>query len=123
MIARLSSIDTNPTYNNPITSLDARTKAAKRLENTRRDLIRHLGRVPNPLEESLISRVCVLSARVVELEARMLRGVGSPEDNENLLILVNNLHALLQSLGWKSNPMIDNSGANYAVLNHPPNAA
>jgi hypothetical protein len=111
MIARLSSIGTNPTNNNPITSLDARTKAAKRLESTRRDLIRHLGRSPNPLELSLIDRVAVLGARVVELESRMLRGIGSPEDNKNLLILVGNLHKLLKNLGWTSNPMIDNSGA------------
>jgi hypothetical protein len=75
----------------------------------------HLGHEPSPLENSLIDRIGVLTSRVVEVEARLLRGVDAPEDTGNLLILVANLHELLKSLGWRSNPVLDNSSANYPL--------
>jgi hypothetical protein len=116
MVARLGApTPLKPHYNFAYESLDGRTLASRRLKQTRADLIRHLGRQPNPLEESLISRVCVLSARVIELEARVLRGVDAPEDTPNLMVLISTLHQLLGSLGWKSNPVIHNSNANYPL--------
>jgi hypothetical protein len=116
MAARLS--DQPPVklrYDNAIESLDGRTLAARRLKKTRVDLIKHLGHEPNPYEESLIDRVAVLTSRVIELEARALRGVDSPEDSPNLMILISNLHQLLSNLGWQSNPVIQNSHANFPL--------
>jgi hypothetical protein len=113
MVARISS----HTVNNPVASLDGRTLAARRLKKTRQDLIKHLGHPPNPYEESLVDRVAVLSARVVELEARIVRGVETEQDTPNLMVLIANLHQLLQKLGWESgNPVIHNSNANYTSL-------
>jgi hypothetical protein len=115
MVARLSST----LVNNPVASLDGRTLAARRLKRSRQELLDHLGHEPSPLENSLIDRIGVLTSRVIELEARVLRGVDSPQDTRNLLILVANLHQLLTSLGWRSNPVLDHSNAHYAPMAQP----
>jgi hypothetical protein len=107
MVARSSSTSVN----NPVATLDGRTLAARRLKRCRQELLDHLGHEPSPLENSLIDRVSVLTSRVIEIEARVVRGVDAPEDTANLLILISNLHQLLQSLGWRSNPVLDNSNA------------
>jgi hypothetical protein len=116
MVARLSSTSLNPS----VASLDGRTLAARRLKKSRQQLLDFIGHPPSPLEDSLIDRIGVLTERVHELEARVLRGVDGPEDSGNLLIMISNLHKLLEMLGWKSDSRLLDSQPSFAVQSHHP---
>jgi len=92
------------TQNRPVAlaKLDQRTKEAKLLRETLRDLTRHVGGHPSATQRALIERAAWLTLHVVQLDAKAADNGGmSDHSARQYLAWSNSLTRTLRELGLK----------------------
>jgi hypothetical protein len=78
---------------------DGRTVEARLMDQTRDELLAHLGRRPSVTQKALIERAVLLALKIAQLDQRLVAGVMTEYDNKAYLAWVNTYRRLLGQLG------------------------
>jgi hypothetical protein len=87
---------------NVLAKLDGRRREAKLMQQTRADLLRHVGESPSPVARALVERAVILTLHVALFDAKALKAGGLTErDSRQYLAYSNSLGRALKQLGIK----------------------
>jgi hypothetical protein len=86
-----------------VVKYDGRTRAARLLRDTRRNLLAHIGGTPSITQVALVERAAQLSLRLALMDGRTLAdGMLTEHDDRNYLSWSNTLARTLRQLGLRS---------------------
>lgn len=87
-----------------LVKLDGRTREARLMRQTRKELVEHVGGQPSATQRALIERAVSLALRIGLMDAKFAEGGMTDHDTRTYLAWSNAYSRLLRHLGLKGAP-------------------